>query len=229
MNYSIIIFFFNEEGTIQEVFFKTKEFLERISSDFEIILIDDGSSDASPEIGRQLEVANACVRFCRQEKNLGIGMALKQGYRMAQKEYVCAIPGDGQFNIEELKVVKPFGNNRFYSFYRPETKYNFYRSALTWFNRFFNQHVLAVFLRDVNWIKVYRNEQLAAINPKLNSSLIESEICSKLYKKQVMPIEIPSEYLPRQSGEAKGGNWRTLSKAIKELFFLWWEVKTFKI
>jgi len=154
-------------------------------------------------------------------------MALKSGYLSASQEYVCAIPGDGQFDISELMRVNSFYNNVYYSFYRPFTNYSWYRKFLTWVNRIFNQYVLAVYLRDVNWIKVYRKDQLVMVKPQLKSSLIESEICAKLYKCGIMPIEIPSNYLQRSFGKAKGGNWSTLNKAIAETTKLWWVVSNF--
>jgi glycosyltransferase involved in cell wall biosynthesis len=228
LNYSIIIFCYNEQGAIQDVFNAAFEFLQSLKSDSEIIIVNDGSTDETTRICIQIQQQHPSVIVVHHKKNLGIGMALKSGYKIATKEYVCAIPGDGQFNIDELKMVKKFGKYVYYSFYRPETNYSFYRQCLTWFNRLFNQHFLAIYLRDVNWVKVYRKEQIELANPQLKSSLIESEICAKLYKTCIFPIEIPSVYLQRKTGIAKGGNLKTLSKAFKEAILLWWVAIFFK-
>jgi len=230
MNLSVIIFYYNEAGALASLISKTLDFLPSISSSFEIILVDDGSTDNSAETTMSLATKYpSLVRLIRHEKNLGIGMALRTGYYAAKSEYVCAIPGDGQFDVTQLSVVKPFDNNLYYSFYRIETNYNLYRRLLTRVNRLFNQHLLGIYLRDVNWIKVYRKSQLELVKPELKSSLIESEICAKLYMCNIMPIEIPSEYLSRTYGEAKGGSWRTLNKAFAETLKLIWCVKRFKI
>jgi len=198
--------------------------LSLFAKHYEIIVVDDGSSDSTFSTCQAIATQNPSIKLIRHPQNLGIGMALRSGYQNASSEYVCAIPGDGQFNITELTQVRPFDNSIYYSFYRLETNYSWYRSILTWFNRFFNQHMLAIYLRDVNWIKVYRKEQLELVDPQLKSSLIESEICAKLYKLKILPIEIPSQYHLRAYGDSKGGNWNTLSKAALETIKLWWLV-----
>lgn len=190
--------------------------------------MDDGSTDNSLAIAREYEKQHSTVKVIQHEHNRGIGEALYSGYAVASKDYVCAVPGDGQFDLNELTEVKPFGRSIYYAFYRQATNYSFYRSSLTWLNRLFNQHVLGIYLRDVNWIKVYRKEQLTWVNPQLRSSLIESEICAKLYKGNVLPKEIPSAYLQRSYGTAKGGNWKTLRLAIADMIKLWWLVYRFK-
>lgn len=228
MKISIVIFCFNEEATLESVFAKTIALQKSLKNDFEIIIVNDGSFDNTSVVCSKIEAAHPFVKIIHHKKNLGIGMALKSGYAAATKEYVCAIPGDGQFNVDELAVVKPFNVSTYYAFYRPQTNYNIYRKCLTWFNRLFNQHILAVYLRDVNWIKVYRKEHLNLVKPQLKSSLIESEICAKLYKEKILPIEIPSVYLPRQGGVSKGGSWKTLRKAMAETIKLWWLVITYQ-
>ncbi len=228
MNITIIIFFYNEDGVLFETFEKAFTFLSSYATTFELILVNDGSTDKSSAIAMEIEGSFPFVSVIHHSKNKGIGMALRTGYQAAKYDYVCAIPGDGQFNITELSIVKPFLNDTYYSFYRPNTNYSFYRKLLSWLNRLFNQHILAIYLRDVNWIKVYTKEQLQRVSICLESSLIESEICAKLYKLGIMPIEVPSTYLERKAGIAKGGNWKTLSMAISETFLLWNVVARFR-
>lgn len=224
MNISLIIFCYNEAGNIQNVIENALKVIDEISSSYEVIIVNDGSIDGTDEIIKDISKNSPKIREIHHPKNLGIGMALLSGYKAAKNEYVCAIPGDGQFDIEELKEVKPFANNTYYSFYRPQTNYNFYRKILTWLNRIYNQHILGIYLRDVNWIKVYRIDQLNMVNPVLKSSLIESEICAKLYKKRILPLEIPSKYLSRTSGEAKGGSFKILIKIIPDTLKLFWVI-----
>ncbi len=224
INYSVIIFCYNEAKNLSHVINSALLFLEKNTTNHELIIVDDGSTDNTHQIIMELSQRNSKVKIIRHTENKGIGMALKTGYNAAEMEYICAIPGDGQFDINELEKVKPFNNNLYYSFYRKKTDYNLYRKSLTWLNRLFNQHLLGIYIRDVNWIKVYRNEQLKKINPKLCSSLIESEICSKLYKCGITPIEIPTDYLPRIEGEAKGGNLKNLVKLTPEVVRLFFDI-----
>ena len=228
MNFSIIIFCHNEAGNIQQVIESAFAFLYQHSTEFEVIIVDDGSTDETPGVIAPFLQTSKQLKYLKHQKNSGIGMALCTGYAAAEKEYVCAIPGDGQFNIKELLDVKPFDHLSFYSFYRPRTYYSLYRSFLTFANREFNALFLGIRLKDVNWIKVYRKEQLDFADSQLKSSIVESEICAKLIKAGARPIELPSVYQKRTSGVSKGGNWKTLRLVIRDVYDLFTVVHRFK-
>jgi len=221
---SIIIFCHNERDNIDSVIQSTQKTAGLISNDYEIIVVNDGSTDGTAEKIRQ----HSGIKVITHPVNSGIGMAIRSGYNAATKEFVCAIPGDGQFDVNELKQVQPFAINSFYSFYRPKTNYNPYRQFLTNANRFFNSTLLGISLKDVNWIKVYRKDQLQFVDYKLKSSIVESEICAKLIKAGCTPIQLPSVYHQRLSGQSQGGKWKTLRKTLLEMRALYTEVSKFK-
>jgi len=222
MHWSLIIFCYNEEDTIAEVIRASHQFLQKNgNTESEIIVVDDGSTDKSLEICQQLSTVIPQLKVIRHPENMGIGAALNTGYDHAGGEYICAIPGDGQFNISELNAIQPFNTSEYVAFYRLEKQYSPYRALLTWGNNFFNNKCLHIPIQDVNWIKIYRKEQLRSISRELSSSLVESEIVGKLTKKGIQPIEIQSVYHPRKGGISRGGNWRTLHKALKETILLY--------
>lgn len=223
MNISIIIFCFNESGTIASVISSAHNTLSDIAQKFEIVVVNDGSTDNTGEIAEALSLKYLEVKVINHHINSGIGNALISGYAAAQYEYVCAIPGDGQFDINELRQIQNFKNDSFYSFYRIETEYNLYRKCLNLMNRVYNKALLGMDIKDVNWIKVYRRDQLNFVQIKLKSSIVESEICAKLMKAGCIPLQIESNYHKRISGTSKGGSWKTLNKVLREmvpLFFI---------
>jgi dolichol-phosphate mannosyltransferase len=186
----------------------------------EIIIVNDGSTDGSHELILK-EIANKQNFIYEQHKqNLGIGQALKTGYRLASKENICAVPGDCQFNFHELLSCPNFTDKQFVSYYRKQTHYNVYRKFLNHFNRLINYLFLGVNMNDVNWIKVYKKSQIDSIELTLNSSLVESEICAKLFAYGISCIEIKSEYLERLSDASKGGAVKTVKQAALDLFKL---------
>ena len=118
MNWSIVIFAFNEGDSLAATIGRCAEFLSEHAKAYEMILVDDGSTDNTQEVCERLKQEHLSLRVLRQTKNLGIGHALRTGYANAEYEYVCAIPDDGQFNPSELAAVPAFGPMEFYSFYR---------------------------------------------------------------------------------------------------------------
>lgn len=229
MKWSIIIFCYNEAGNLKNTVTRCHQLVSSISTAFEVLIVNDGSTDHTQQVCNELALIYPEVKIITHSINLGIGPALKTGYHNARFDYVCAIPGDGQFDPVELKGVKPFDVNTFYSFYRQKNDYNLYRKALTFTNKYYNQLLLGISLYDVNWIKVYRKEQLVFTNIQLNSSILESEICAKLIKAGCIPIQLPSVYRARLEGEPKGGSWKTLRAAIVETWPLFRAVRKFKI
>ena len=216
---SIFIFAFNEGENIASVIEKCALFIQTYVIDGELIVINDGSTDNTSLILNKLS-KKYTFKCIEHSINLGIGRALKNGYSHAKKDFVVGVPGDGQFDIEELLLIKEWNEQKFYSFYREQKSYNYYRSFLTAFNKFLIKKLIKNNLKDVNWIKVYSKKHLILANPQLESSLIESEISSKLIKKECKFVELPSNYYPRIAGEPKGGNIYTVSKAFFEMLKL---------
>lgn len=227
VSFSIIVFAYNEGPTLFDLICKTKRVLEQVSNDFEIIIVDDGSTDiTSSELERVKKHVPMLV--ITHKRNRGIGYALKSGYLAAKNDFVCAIPGDAQFDVEELLSIPEFDEKNCYSFYREQTGYSLYRQFLSSLNRLSNKYLFGIELKDVNWIKVYHKKHLERIDFNLNSSLIESEICGKLNKLGVLFIEYPSKYIDREAGLPKGGSFKTVSKAAIEFFKLAYEVMRFR-
>ena len=189
-------------------------------NNFEIIIVNDGSTDQSDEIILGVIQGKAYFNYQKHESNKGIGIALRKGYALATNENVCAVPGDCQFNFKELMLCPSFNEKQFVSFYRRRTGYNPYRMFLNHFNRFVNRLFLGLKMNDVNWIKVYKKSQLAGLNLEVESSLVESEICAKLFIQDIKCIEMESEYLDRLQDESKGGALKTVKQAASDLLKL---------
>ncbi len=216
--WSIIIFCFNERDSVQRVFESVFKTMARMApGKFEIVIVDDGSTDGSAEVIQKIKAKSSKVRVVFHPRNLGIGRALYSGYAHAQNENVCAVPADGQFNPGELIPFRNVPPKTFVSFFRKkQAGYNLFRLFLSAFNRLLNRILLGIHLRDVNWVKIYKLKELRKLNLRLRSSLIESEICAKLLARGNDCREIPSVYHQRRGGEAKGGSLLNVWRAFQE-------------
>lgn len=220
-SWSIGVLCFNEAGTLRKVVTEAHALMRELAADFEIVVVDDGSTDGSREIATALGQEFAEVKPLLHEKNKGIGEALHTFYGHATKELVMMIPGDGQFDLNELYEVGEIAPRTLVSFYRKvNTTYSLYRNVLSLFNKKLNEWMTGLNLKDVNWVKIYRLADLRSIDIELRSSLLESEIVAKLTYLGVQVREIESKYLPRTHGVSKGSSWKIVRKALKDTLLL---------
>lgn len=220
-SWTVGILCFNEAGTIKNEVEKTLKVLRDIASEFELLVIDDGSTDGSTLLIEELGTQYSEITPVIFGKNRGIGAGLRRVYLEARYENVLATAGDGQFDIHEIIPFASFPANHFISYFREEnTVYNGYRNALSYINKQMNEQLLGITLKDVNWAQIYKRDNLQQLDLQLKSSLLGSEICAKLLYLGVQKIESKSRYLPRTYGESKGSSWKTVRKAIRDIFIL---------
>lgn len=227
-SWSIVVFAYNERGNVERVIDQAIDLLPRLTDTYEIVIVDDGSTDGSEAVFRELENQHPFIRHIRIYNNKGIGHALRMGYANARMDNICAVPGDGQFDLQELLPFRVLDDNDIVAFYREEKNYNAFRSFLTVFNRWMNRRFLGLDVRDVNWIKIYKYHQIHSVHIELDSSLLESELCAKLNAKDYHIREVPSVYQKRRYGQPKGASWKTVSQALKELPYLLSEFRRFR-
>lgn len=136
---SLSVFFpaYNDEGNIGKVVETAVSVLEEMNTDYEVIIVHDGSPDRTGEVADGLARKHPKVRVIHHEKNLGYGAALKTGFTNAKNEYIFYTDGDNQFDVGEMKkfvalvslglsdLVVGFRNRKQYSLYRKITSFTY--------------------------------------------------------------------------------------------------------
>src|SRR3954469_18034785 len=103
----ISVFFpaYNDGGTIASMVLEALDTCARVTTDYEVIVIDDASSDYTPQLLDSLAAKYDRVRVVHHDKNRGYGGALRSGFAAATKELVFYTDGDAQYDPRELVVL----------------------------------------------------------------------------------------------------------------------------
>ena len=104
---SISVFFpcYNDSNTIGDLVVEAERQLRQLTDDYEIIVVNDGSTDASADVLRELAARIPRLTVITHERNRGYGGALRSGFGAATKELVFYTDGDGQYDVSELPVL----------------------------------------------------------------------------------------------------------------------------
>jgi glycosyltransferase involved in cell wall biosynthesis len=220
-SWSVGILCLNEVHTIKPIVQRLRGILAQMTDTYEIIIVDDGSTDGTGEVALELEKEYPEVRVITHAGNKGIGMGFRSVFANARYENMSVISGDGQFDMTELLPFPEVPKDHFVSFYRKEnTTYTLFRNILSYLNKKLNKMIIGVDTKDVNWAKIYKKADIDSLDLQLKSSLIESEIFAKLIFHGKKVIEVESKYLPRTHGQSKGGSAKVIKKAVTDIMKL---------
>lgn len=222
--YAISIFFpcYNEEENVERVAREALAIAPKISDDFEIIIVNDGSRDRTGEIAARLAKEYPQIKAVDHPQNKGYGAALQTGFHNATKELVFYTDGDGQFKIEEitklLPLIEKFDIVSGYRINRRDPAIRKLNAFLwgTMVNMMFKFKV-----SDVDSaFKLYRRKIFDDITLESQGALIDTEVLAKAKAKGYTITEVGVNHYPRVAGVQTGAKLSVILKAFKELFEL---------
>lgn len=218
---SIIIPVYNEEGTIRPILKKINE-LKIDNIDFEVIIINDGSTDNSVKIIKENnELYN---QFINLEKNSGKGFAIKSGLKLVTGDYVILQDADLEYDPSEYtKLLNPIITNKADVVYGSRFLGNDERRVLYFWHTVGNKFLtlLSNMLSNLNLTdmevcyKVFKTDVIKNINLQENKFGFEPEITAKIAKKNIKIYEVGIKYFGRKYSEGKKITWKDGFSAIR--------------
>lgn len=222
---TVIIPAFNEEKNILSSFLNAKNAVERFFSDYEILIIDDHSRDDTFKKIEEIKKKHKFIKIIRNKKNLGLGSVLKQGYKLAKKNYVVYFAGDNQIPLESFAgMLKLINSENFYciiSFHsnmiktRPLKKYII--------SKIYNFIISISFNLKVNYTTgptIYNSKILKDINCHSKNRFVPTEILIKYLKKNKNFINYDMKIKERDSGESMGVDYIGIKDVVINYFKL---------
>jgi len=230
MRLSVFFPLVNEEGNVENTTRKALQVLNQLKlEDFEIILVNDGSTDGTAKIIDRLSKENLKVRGIHHPKNLGYGEALKSGFYNAKFDYIVYTDGDGQFDFKEVtKFLESIKTNDLLIGYRIKRQDPLFRILFKkgWSLSLFTMFGLT--LKDVDCgFKMIKREVLEKI-PHLESArgaMINAELAIKAKKYGFKVGQVGVNHYPRLSGKPTGASLNVVTRSFLDLFKLWWKLK----
>jgi glycosyltransferase involved in cell wall biosynthesis len=221
---SLTVFFpaYNEEENVERVTEAALNATAKITDDFEIIIVDDGSADRTGELADALARKHPRVRAVHNHPNLGYGGALQRGFREATKDWVFVTDGDGQFDFDEIPLVlKVLEEYDIASAYRLDRRDPITRKINAWAWTTLVNLVFGLRLKDVDCaFKVYPRSFIERIEMRSLGALIDAEMLAKAHRLGYSIGQVGVHHYPRLAGEQSGANLRVILRAFKELFKL---------
>ncbi len=215
---SVIIPSYNEEGNLPKLIKDTNFYANKICEDFEIIIINDGSSDKTGKVAQNLANKYKNVRAVSHKKNMGLATAWKTGIKNARKETILYIEGDGQQpfsdqvdllkKIEKADIVLGVRTNRF--------DYTPLRKLFSWGYLAMIYLLFGLKYKDVGWSQAYRKEIFKKIKINSVTPFFDTEIVIKALKNNFKVVEAKSYYKPRKAGKTSLGNFKTAYSMFSE-------------
>ncbi len=224
---SLSIFFpaYNEEANIRETVEKTIRVVGESPwvSDYEIIIVNDGSSDRTRQTAEQLAQAHPNVRLINHDTNKGYGAALLSGMQAATKEYVFFTDADLQFDILELQnLLVHVPDYEVVIGYRAPRRDPLMRllNAKVW--NALNRALFGLRVTDIDCaFKLFKRKLIERLPLRSRGAMISAELLIRLKRSAVRIKEIPVTHLPRKSGSPTGAKPSVIIKALREMVSLY--------
>lgn len=219
---------YNEEDLLETFIRKSMQDLARVSDNFEIILVNDGSTDSTLAIALKLAKEYPNFKIINLKKNVGTGKNYIYGFAAAQKEIVFNNTVDAFFNTEDLPLFLQYlGEYDVISGYRSDlSSHSFYQKILTLGNYWLIRLLFGMRLRAYQTVQFHKRSFLEEIKIKAGSSFISPELLYKALKRRLKIKEVKIKYHPRLAGEAKGGHPKNIFRTLRDILKFWflWRV-----
>jgi len=227
---SISVFFpcYNEQENVRRTVEKALDVLGQLNRDFEIIIVDDGSSDDTGRIADEVAGRDSRVKVVRHPDNLGYGAALQSGFAAATKELVFYTDGDGQFDISEMPPLLPLmAEYDIVSCYRLNRRDSIVRKINGWCWTKLVCLLFGLKIRDIDWaFKLYKREIFEGLSLSSKGALIDTEILARAARRGARMTQKAVHHYPRTAGSSTGANLRVILRAFKELFILYGSIRS---
>lgn len=226
----ISVFFpaYNDGGTIASMVLSAILVLERLTDDYEVIVVNDGSHDYTREILDELERRYDKVRIVHHEKNKGYGGALRTGFAEASKEFVFYTDGDAQYDVRDLPALWKQMNDSvdMVQGYKIGRSDPLHRVIIGRIYHWVTNLAFGIHLKDVDCdFRLIRRSVFDTVFFESDSGVICVEMMKKIRDAGFKISEVPVHHYHRAYGQSQFFNFRRIFRVGRDLLKLWWQLR----
>lgn len=218
---------YNDAGSIASMVVLMDKVVRGISDDYELIVIDDGSSDKSRLILRELETRYPKLRLIFHDANKGYGSALQAGFNASRKEFVFYTDGDFQYDITEMPKLAALMDDGIdvVNGYKVMRSDPLSRIMIGYMYQHFMKFLFRFKIRDVDCdFRLMRRKVFDNLNLKYQSGVVCVEMIRKMQDRGCVFAEVPVSHHHRVYGRSQFFHFRRIFQVGRDLLRLWWDL-----
>jgi len=220
-----------EENVARTVELALEQLAPLVDGSLEVLIVDDGSTDRTPQLADALAAADPRVRVHHQP-NRGYGGAVKAGFGNASGELICFSDGDLQFDLSEMRrlldrLVEGGDALGGVIGYRIKRRDPFHRIFIA---KTYNAIVSVAFglrVRDIDCaMKLFRREVFDGLRLDAEGPFLSAEMLIKLRARGVRYAQVGVNHFPRAAGTNTGASFLKILRTFRDLAKLRWALWT---
>jgi glycosyltransferase involved in cell wall biosynthesis len=227
---SVVIPMYNEEAYVERSVAAARAVLEEMGGDWEIVIVDDASTDGTGARADALARADARVRVLHNPVNRRLGGTLRAGYAAATKDLVFYTDADLPIDFGQLpRAVRllEYQQADLLAGYRfDRTSEGLHRALYTIGYHVLIRLLFGLRIRDVNFaFKLFRRSLLQRIELKSEGSFIDAELLLRARQAGAVMIQLGLDYFPRTRGPSKLSSVGVIAAILREMAGQWRELR----
>lgn len=220
---SLVVPALNEQEVIAETIRIYNNYLSQLFKKYEIIIVDDGSTDQTPKILRSIRKKIPHLRILTHPTNYGVGKAILDGFQAARGEWVMHNSADRPFDLLLLKHIIPlFNKSDVIVVARKDRSANSPFRKLTSLTSYILVRIMfGTPIKDFHFIQIYRKNILNSVTVHSHDVFAPAELLVKLYKMGYKINHFSAPFHGRTAGYSKYSNPIRYVRYLKDLIRLW--------